>query len=265
MGVTFLHGEVDGVDVSPTQQADSSRGTTLRVDAVRVRTPSAQDGDGGTERVIGCGHLVNAAGAWSARLVDMCGGGVAPLPVAARRRSIFSVRAAPMAAEGNAGTPPVVPSQSTPLVVDPTGVYFRPEGPPGHFICGVSPPESRGDPDGGELHELDEVDHGLFDEIVWPTLYARCEAFGALKVQSAWSGFYEYNTLDQNAIIGNHPHVPNLILCNGFSGHGLQQAPGAGRAVAELLTTGSYTTVDVSCFGFDRVLSNEPIFEKNIV
>ena len=73
------------------------------------------------------------------------------------------------------------------------------------------------------------------------------------------------NTVDANAIIGPHPHVPNLLLCNGFSGHGLQQSPGAGRAVAELITAGGYQTVDVSCFGFDRVLRGEPLYEQNIV
>ena len=65
--------------------------------------------------------------------------------------------------------------------------------------------------------------------------------------------------------VGRHPHVPNLILCNGFSGHGLQQSPGAGRAIAELITTGDYQTVDVSCFGFERVLRDEPLYEQNIV
>ena len=75
----------------------------------------------------------------------------------------------------------------------------------------------------------------------------------------------EYNTLDQNAIIGHHPHVPNLILCNGFSGHGLQQAPAAGRAVAELIVDGGFTTIDLACFAFERVLDEEPIFEQNIV
>ena len=86
-----------------------------------------------------------------------------------------------------------------------------------------------------------------------------------MQVRSAWAGFYEYNTLDQNAIIGHHSDVRNLVLCNGFSGHGLQQAPGAGRAVAELLVAGAYQTIDVSCFGFERVLRGEALRERNIV
>lgn len=55
------------------------------------------------------------------------------------------------------------------------------------------------------------------------------------------------------------------MLCNGFSGHGLQQAPAAGRAVAELLSTGQFQTIDLNRFSFDRVLNNAPILETGIV
>ena len=217
---------------------------------------------------IGAGHLINCAGAFANDIVGMCRSGdedggekedgiVAQIPVRARRRSIFSV---------HVDAPDAPPSTTTPLTVDPSGVYFRPEGPAGRYLCGVSPPAEHPDPDCVTVDELETVDHSLFDEVIWPSLYHRCEAFGSLKVQSAWSGFYEYNTVDQNALIGRHPHVPNLILCNGFSGHGLQQSPGAGRAVAELIASGGYQTVDVSCFGFERLLlRDEPLFEQNIV
>jgi len=142
---------------------------------------------------------------------------------------------------------------------------MRPEGPPARYLCGVSPPSGWGDPDSASTDDLDLVDHALFDEVIWPALYHRCEAFGSLKVQSSWAGFYEYNTFDQNAIIGPHPHVSNLILCNGFSGHGLQHAPGAGLAVAELLSEGRFRTINVACFGFERVMRGERVLEHGIV
>ena len=90
-------------------------------------------------------------------------------------------------------------------------------------------------------------------------------ALEALRVQNCWSGYYEYNVLDQNAIIGPHPAVSNCIFANGFSGHGLQQGPATGRGVSELILSGRYTTLDLSALSFERVLKNQPIVEKNVV
>ena len=70
------------------------------------------------------------------------------------------------------------------------------------------------------------------------------------------------NTLDQNAIIDFHPETIN----NGFSGHGLQQSPAAGKGVAELLSYGKYETLDLSIFSFDRCCDDvRPVFEAGIV
>jgi len=145
------------------------------------------------------------------------------------------------------------------LVIDPSGVYWRPEGET--YICGVSPGADR---DFDDL-PLSEVDHELFDDVIWPALAARVPEFEALRVLTSWSGYYEYNVLDQNAIIGRHPAVSNCVFANGFSGHGLQQGPATGRGVSELILHGRYTTLDLSALSFDRVLANEPIVEKNVV
>ena len=75
---------------------------------------------------------------------------------------------------------------------------------------------------------------------------------------SSWAGYYEYNTIDQNAIIVRHPKVwqltvaarlmllsvqlSNFIMTNGFSGHGIQQSPAVGRAVSELVLDGGSAT-----------------------
>ncbi|CAB3765020.1 NAD(P)/FAD-dependent oxidoreductase [Paraburkholderia humisilvae] len=190
-----------------------------------------------------CDVLVNAAGAWSRRVAAMLD---IELPVFARRRSIFNV-SSPARLE------------QCPLLIDPSGVYFRPEGQT--YICGTSPGADN-DPD--DL-PLDQVDHALFDDVIWPTLAHRVPQFEALRVLHAWSGYYEYNVFDQNAIIGLHPDVENCIFANGFSGHGLQQGPATGRGVSELILHGRYMTLDLSMLGFDRVLENRPFVEKNVV
>lgn len=69
----------------------------------------------------------------------------------------------------------------------------------------------------------------------------------------------------QNAIIGQHPDIPNLMLCNGFSGHGLQQSPASGRAIAELITEKRFQTIDLRRFSIERILNKTPIFEEGIV
>ncbi len=106
----------------------------------------------------------------------------------------------------------------------------------------------------------------MFEDIIWPALYNRVpDAFGEIKVKHRWAGFYDYNVHDQNAIIGAHVDIPNLYLCNGFSGHGLQQAPAAGRAVAELILHGKFKTLDLSPFGLDRFAGTRLQLEENIV
>ena len=93
----------------------------------------------------------------------------------------------------------------------------------------------------------------------------RIPAFEAIKVKSEWVGHYAYNTLDQNAIIGPHPIISNFMFINGFSGHGLQQAPAMGRGMSELLIYGKYQNLDLSPFGFDRILNGIPFLEEAII
>ncbi len=212
--------------------------TSLTTEGRRVTSVTTHTGE-----EYDCDTLVNAAGAWTRKIATMMG---IDIPVFARRRSIFNV-SSPARLD------------RCPLLIDPTGVYFRPEGKT--YICGTSPsPEN--DPD--DL-PLEEVDHAIFDDVIWPTLANRVPEFEALRVENCWSGYYEYNVFDHNAIIGYHPEVENCIFANGFSGHGLQQGPATGRGVSELILQGRYTTLDLSSLSWKRVLDNTPIVEKNVV
>ena len=141
-----------------------------------------------------------------------------------------------------------------PLVIDPKGVYVRPEG--ANFITG-GPATPMNDPDPFALN----VDYEQFDDFIWPVLAARIPAFAQIKMKRAWAGHYEVNQFDHNALIGWTPGVKGLMLATGFSGHGMQHAAAAGRGVAEFITTGGYKTLDLSTFSPDRLVANEPIVE----
>lgn len=84
-----------------------------------------------------------------------------------------------------------------------------------------------------------------------------------MKLVRGWAGLYAMNTLDQNAILGEWPELDGLFLANGFSGHGLQQAPAVGRYIAELITKQAHA-LDLSVFSPERILMNEPLKETGI-
>lgn len=194
-------------------------------------------------KVLSCGSVINAAGTRGARVMDWAG---VPIPVEPRKRTVFVIDA-PNARHPNA-----------PLIIDHLGYYIRPE----HegWIC-ATVPEGDGPCDVDDF----EPEAHLFEDVIWPMLYQRSEGFDACKVQRLWVGHYDYNTLDQNAIVGRHPARANLYVLNGFSGHGLQQAPAIGRGMAELVLHGAYRSLDLSELGVERVLEGRPFLERAIV
>jgi glycine/D-amino acid oxidase-like deaminating enzyme len=167
-------------------------------------------------------------------------------PVEPRKRTVFVIDS-PEARHPNA-----------PLIIDHTGVYLRPER-DGWITATV--------PDNDGPCTLDDWEPELqqFDDIIWPLLWNRAEGFAAVKVRRVWVGHYDYNRLDQNAILGRHPAFENLYVASGFSGHGLQQSPAVGRGLAELMLTGAWQTLDLSPLGVERVLEGRPFLERAIV
>lgn len=190
------------------------------------------------------GLVVNAAGPNAGRLAAMAG---LDLPVEPRKRSVFVFEAKDR-------------FHDMPLLVDPSGIYVRPEG--AMYICGGAEDEA------GE-RPADPTDFGpdwhLFEERIWPVLAERVPAFESLRPGRAWAGHYDYNVFDQNAVVGPHPDEPRFIFANGFSGHGLQQAPAVGKALAELIAHGSYRSVDCSAFAWQRIRDGRPFRELAII
>jgi sarcosine oxidase len=222
LGVEERIGEVVGLE----REGDHLRGVRLA------------DGS-----IIEADWVVNAAGPRAASVAAMAG---IELPVRPRKRLVFHVEAP-------------VSLGAAPLTVDPSGVYFRPEGPA--YIAGFSPRDGDPDPDTLDL----APDRAPFESFVWPALAHRVAAFDRLRLLDTWAGHYEVNVLDHNAIVGPHPVIANLLFANGFSGHGLQQAPAVGRGLAEWVALGRYESLDLSPLGYGRIERNEPVRELNVV
>ena len=138
-----------------------------------------------------------------------------------------------------------------PLTIDPTGVFVRTDG--ANYLSGCTPdPDDLSDPD--DFH----MDHALWEDLIWPVVATRIPAFERLKVLHTWVGQYDYNTLDQNAVLGPSPAVPNLLFASGFSGHGFQQAPAVGEIVRDLYL-GREPFVDVAPLAAGTLFTILPI------
>lgn len=222
LGVEEITGEVVGLEVDVDRVARVRLGDGLELEA---------------------GWVVNAAGPRAADVAALAG---IELPVRPRKRHVYHFEAP-------------VDLGSAPLVIDPSRVYLRPEGP--NYLSGFSPLDGDADPDTLDLAPARD----LFDSFVWPALAHRVPGFDRVRLLDTWAGHYEVNTLDHNAIVGPHPRVRNLLFGNGFSGHGLQQAPAVGRGLAEWIATGRWETLDLSPLGYERIERGEPIRERNVI
>jgi glycine/D-amino acid oxidase-like deaminating enzyme len=178
--------------------------------------------------------VINAAGAFAGRVAELAG---VSLPVSPVRQQLFRCDL------------PRHWEYRFPMVIDPDGVHWRHDDAP-----------SADRPDRivvakTKHHELPGENFAC-DDTRWlsdfyPSLVRRMPPFNALSLVEGWAGLYEM-TPDHNPIIGEHPEAPGFFVANGFSGHGLMMAPATGRAVAEIVTTGTSQTIDVGVFAYDR-------------
>lgn len=191
---------------------------------------------------VACETLINAAGTRASDVAAMAG---LTIPVEPRKRTVFVIDAP------NARHP------DAPLLVD-AGFYLRPEV--NHWIT-ATVPQQDGPCDVNDF----EPDLHLFEDVIWEQLYARAPGFDAVKVVRHWVGHYDYNTLDQNALLGPHPAVPNFHFMNGLSGHGLQQSPAIGRGIAEHILHGGWQSIDLSDLSVARAVTGRAFLERAVV
>ncbi len=186
--------------------------------------------------------LVLCGGAWTPALAQRLG---VALPVVAKKRDVFVF-------ESPAATP------QCPLVIDPSGLWFRPEGQV--YLCGAPPRD--GDPD---EPPLTAIDHAQFDEQLWPLLAQRVPGFEALRLRSAWAGYYEMNLFDHNGLAGALPGWDNVYTACGFSGHGMQQSPAVGSALAAMVAGGTSSAPSLLPLSPKRLFSGQRLLEANVI
>ena len=185
--------------------------------------------------------VVNCAGAWASQLAASAGINIPVIPV---KRQVFVLETK------------VKPDTPLPLTVLPSGLYFRSET-CGKIILGKS---LKSDQDGINF----SWDRQRFIDLLWPELAEFIPSFDSLKLVRGWAGLYAVNTFDGNAILGEWPELKGLYLANGFSGHGMQQAPAVGRYISELIT-GKTPELDLSTFSPKRLLEDRPLTETGLV
>ncbi len=188
--------------------------------------------------------VVNAAGPWARRVARMAG---VQLPVAPKRRHILVVE------------PDEPVPESVPLTIDlDTGAYFRPERDGAALVGGHF--------DDADPNAVPDRNHGTpeTDYVVTALEHAAEVAsyFGPeTRLKRGWSGLYA-RTPDDHPII--EETIPGLVSAVGFSGHGFQHAPATGQLVAELVTNGEASLLDISSLSSDRFEDGSTINETYV-
>jgi sarcosine oxidase, subunit beta len=194
--------------------------------------------------------LVNAAGPWAKAIGRYCG---VDVPVEPERRHIFIAtpeRGGSWDAPEWAGRMP----RTRVLVIDfESTFYFHREGP--GLLFGM------GDPD--ETPGFDTTVRWDFLPKVTEVAVTRLPAMADAAVSHAWAGLYEM-TPDHNPIIGPSGDVTGFYTIAGFSGHGFQHAPAAGRILADVMT-GQDPRFDLAPFATDRFAKATRGGELNVV
>ena len=186
-----------------------------------------------------CGHVVNAAGAWSGVVGRLAG---LDIPVRPKRIQIFL-------------SAPVADERVYPLTIDlATGVYLRSEGE--RILFGLDAHADDGFTEGIDWSWLEQVLLTGVERYPW------WEDLGVDR-QGSWWGYYGV-TPDNSPVIGFNPGTRGWVDACGFSGHGIMHSPATGLAVSELVADGRSHTLDVTAFRLERFADAQAEVEVNI-
>jgi len=234
-GVTM--GFVKAAQTAGVEVARDTEVTGVRVERGRIAGVETTRGTIETRKV------VNAAGPHARQIGRMAG---VDVPVEPYRRHIF-IAAAPGEAAWR------VPASRIMVIDFDTTFYFHREG--AGLLFGM------GDPD--ETPTFDTTVQWDFLPQVIDIAVQRLPALADASISHAWAGLYEV-TPDANPIIGSAPGVEGLFLINGFSGHGFQHSPAAGRILADVIAERD-PRFDLAPFDLRRFATSDVTGERYFV
>ena len=170
--------------------------------------------------------VVNAGGPWAIEIGRWVG---IEIPILNLARGILVT-----------GPFPEIPS-SRPFVEDvATEWYYRPEGAGILMGMGKKP-----------VDELDvKMTYEMMEEIIEAGIH-RVPVLERASVLTSWAGVRPM-TPDHRPILGPVPSLDGFILNCGWGGTGIIQAPIAGQLIAEYISDGHSTTMDISSLGINR-------------
>jgi sarcosine oxidase subunit beta len=208
--------------------------TAIHKENGRISAVMTNHGEIATRAVVCC------AGPWSAHIGKMVG---LDIPIVPLRRQFFTTDALPQ-----------VPRDHTFTIEFATSLYFHPEG--AGLLVGMS-----------NRHEKPSESYAIDEKFHWETLERamyRLPLLEHARVTRQMAGLYEV-TPDAHPILGESRDVRGFYICAGFSGHGFQHSPAAGKVMSEIILDGASKTVDVSMLDLERFRENRPVPEHNVV
>ena len=185
--------------------------------------------------------VVNAAGPYARQVGRLAG---VDVPVDPIRRHIF------IAAVDRAGR---VPASHVMVIDFETTFYFHREG--AGILFGMGDPV--------ETPTFDTTVQWDFLPQVIEVAVERLPALADASISHAWAGLYEM-TADGNPFVGPAAGVEGLFLINGFSGHGFQHSPAAGRILADVIA-GRDPRFDLRPFAAGRFAAGAVSGERYVV
>ena len=197
-----------------------------------VRTPNGE---------IDSPIVVNAAGPWARPIGRMAG---LELPLEISREQEMMLQVPP-----NASAPPRAVSNMV------ERIYFRPTKQPGTVLVGVGHPKEN------EPVSPDDYDRRAdsdFIEDAGARLAHRMPHLADAEVVASWSGLYTI-TPDWSMIVDRAPGVEGMYLAVGGSGHSFKLAPAIGQCLAEMIATGTASTVDITPLRAGRFSEGDPL------